>query len=81
VKAQPREVSKERATATAKDLKGAGSIQQGEWLKRVGMGVLVSSGIGGLLDVLLHQGKSGINRHCLLNGLRWRPKAYVDAMF
>jgi hypothetical protein len=38
VKAHPREVSKERATATAKDLKGAESVQQGEWLKRVGHG-------------------------------------------
>lgn len=50
VKASPREVSKERATATAKDLKDAVSVKQGEWLKRLGMGVLVSSGIGGLLD-------------------------------
>jgi lysozyme len=50
VKAQQRKVSEERSTATAKDLKDAPSVQQGDLLKRVGMGVLVSSGIGGLLD-------------------------------
>lgn len=50
VKAEPRQMSDARATATAADLKAALSIQMASTLKKAGATLLTASGIGGLVS-------------------------------
>ena len=50
VKAPPRLMSPKRANATEKDLMSSKSVKQGNWLKKIGIAVLTTSGIGGLMD-------------------------------
>lgn len=50
IKAPVRQNSSLRETATEKDLKGAESIKLGDWLKKIALGVLTASGLGGLTE-------------------------------
>jgi len=50
IKAPKREMAAARETATEKDLKGEAVVDSAGWLKKIGTGILVSSGVGGVLD-------------------------------
>lgn len=50
VKAQKRQNSEVRETTTAKDLKDTESVKLGAWLKKIAIGVLGASGLGGITE-------------------------------
>lgn len=50
LKAPVRQNSIERETATQSDLKDAKSVKLGDWIKKIGVGLIASSGLGGVMD-------------------------------
>lgn len=50
LKAPVRQNSIERETATQADLKDAKSVKLGDWIKKIGLGLIASSGLGGVMD-------------------------------
>lgn len=52
IKAAPRVNADSRVTATAKDLKAKGdeTVNNGDWLRRIGIGILGAGGLGGILE-------------------------------
>lgn len=50
IKAPKREMAPAREKATEKDLKAEPVVENANWLKRLGAGILAASGLGGILD-------------------------------
>lgn len=50
IKAQMRQNSEVRETTTAKDLKNKEGVKLGDWLKKIAIGVLGASGLGGITE-------------------------------
>lgn len=48
--APARKNSPERESATEADLKDAKSVKLGDWIKKIGVGLIASSGLGGIMD-------------------------------